>query len=240
MHIISFKIFNFKSYKHCIIREELSPGINIFVGYNGSGKTTLLQAIDCILCLNAKNIRPDQNFNMLKKSNDHKEPVSMIEILFDNSDRYFPIPNDHIIIRRIFDSNVDKFLLCNFYILPNQFFDFLNIKKIYFDNLVFKIKQGMHLEFKKASVKKRLKIFIRSVGLNSFNLFEKKSIEYLLKINFYKKKLITFIGKIKKKEIYFSSKLKLYKKDEYLTHQFLMLHDIYYINQNKIFEKKKT
>jgi recombinational DNA repair ATPase RecF len=72
MHIISFKIFNFKSYKHCIIREELSPGINIFVGYNGSGKTTLLQAIDCILCLNTKISRSDQTFNVLKKSNDYK------------------------------------------------------------------------------------------------------------------------------------------------------------------------
>jgi chromosome segregation ATPase len=240
MHIISFKIFNFKSYKHCIIREELSPGINIFVGYNGSGKTTLLQAIDCILCLNTKNTRQDQIFNVLKKSNDYKKPVSMIEILFDNSDRFFPISNDYITIRRIFDSNVDKFLLCNLYISPHQFFDFLNIKKIYFDNLAFKIQQGMHLEFKKASVKKRLQIFIRSIGLNSFDLFEKKSIEYLLKINFYKKKLIGFIERIKKKEKYFSSKLKLYKKNEYLTNQFLLLYDIYYNNQNKIFEKKKS
>nr|UXY87819.1 structural maintenance of chromosomes 3 [Cryptomonas curvata] len=240
MHITNFKVFNFKSYKHFILRENLSPGVNIFIGYNGSGKTTLLQAINCIFSLKQTNFRhPDVFISKTQFFNSQKF-LSMIEISFDNSDRFFPVANNQIIIRRIFGSNIDKFFLGNCYILPNHFLDFLSLKKVYLDNLVFKIEQGMHLEFKNVSPKKRLKIFIYSIGLSCFELFEKKSIEYLLKINLCKKKLLNLIEKIKKKEKYLSRKLKLYKKNSNIINAFLVLKIMYTQMQLKIFEKKKT
>lgn len=200
MHITTFKIFNFRSYRHYILREKLSPGVNVFIGYNGSGKTTLFQAIEYIFNLKKKNFKYFDTFNNKNKYFDNQKFLSMVEISFDNSDRFFPIPNNEINIRRIFGSNIDKFLLGNCYVLPNHFFDFLNLRKVYLDNLVFKIEQGMQLEFKNVSPKKRLQIFTNSIGLSCFKLFEKKSIEYLLKINLFKKKLLNLIEKVKKKK----------------------------------------
>jgi predicted ATPase len=240
MHITSFKIFNFRSYRHYILREKLSPGVNIFIGYNGSGKTTLFQAIDYIFNFKKKNFKYFDTLNNKNKYFDNQKFFSMVEISFDNSDRFFPVPSNEINIRRIFGSNIDKFLLCNCNVLPNHFFDFLNLKKVYLDNLVFKIKQGMHLEFKNASPKKRLQIFTYSIGLSCFKLFEKKSIEYLLKINLFKKKLLNLIEKVKKKEKYFSNKLKKYKRNENFTNEILILIFIYIQTRLKIFEKKKN
>ena len=232
MHISSFKVFNFKSYKHFILREKLSPGINIFIGYNGSGKTTLFHALNYIFDLKKKDYLQNLTYSKSKDYYNNHKFLSMIEVCFDNSDRFFPISNDKINIRRIFGFNFDKFLLCDIHILPTHFFHFLNLKKVYFDNLVFKIEQGMHLEFKNSTPKKRLKLFICYIGLNSFNLFEKKSVKYILKINCCKKIILNLIEKIKKKEKIFISKLKLYKKNENLTNEFIILNSLY-------FKKKK-
>lgn len=110
MHITSFKIFNFRSYRHYILREKLSPGVNIFIGYNGSGKTTLFQAIDYIFNFKKKNFKYFDTLNNKNKYFDNQKFFSMVEISFDNSDRFFPVPSNEINIRRIFGSNIDKFL----------------------------------------------------------------------------------------------------------------------------------
>nr|UXY87326.1 structural maintenance of chromosomes 3 [Cryptomonas sp.] len=238
MYITDIKLFNFKSYKHQIIKENFSPGLNIFLGSNGSGKTTLFDAIDSIFYLKNKSSTTLNISDLSKYSFKKKGSLSMIEISFDNTSRFFPFQNNKITIKRVFGLNVDKFLIGKHSIFPNQFFHFLNLKQVYVDALYFKIRQGMHLEFKNSTCKKRLKIFQSGIGLYLLEMFEKKSIKYLSKLNFYKKELLSFINKLKNNEKLFSKKIKWYRKYEKLSNNFIMLQKIFFHILNNISKKK--
>nr|UXY86907.1 structural maintenance of chromosomes 3 [Cryptomonas paramecium] len=210
MHIIEIKLFNFKSYRHYIFKKYLSPGINIFTGYNGSGKTSLLEAIG-IIFINQK-FREKKNILLKSRFLFCKEESCMIEISFDNSDRIFPILTDKITIKRLFNVTTDKILFGQSFFSAYQFFEFLNLKKIYLDDLVFEIEQNVITRFKQADRKNRLNIFFNKSGLYLFDTIQEKSIKYLSKINLYKKKILNFVKKIKKNKLNRLRKLIIYKK----------------------------
>ncbi|AEA38976.1 structural maintenance of chromosomes 3 (nucleomorph) [Cryptomonas paramecium] len=210
MHIIEVKLFNFKSYRHYIFKKHLSPGINVFTGYNGSGKTSLLEAIGVIF-INQK-FREKKNTLFKSRFLFCKEESCMIEISFDNSDRIFPILTDKITIKRLFNFSTDKIFFGQCFFSPYQFFEFLNLKKIYLDDLVFEIEQNIITKFKQADRKNRLSIFFNKTGLYLFNIIQEKNIKYLSKLNLYKKKILNFVKKIKKDKLNCLKKLNIYKK----------------------------
>jgi AAA15 family ATPase/GTPase len=238
MHITNVKMFNFKSYKHYIFREQISPGINIFIGYNGSGKTTLFQAIDNFFNIISESFSKTEIPNHIECYFTKGNILSMIEIRFDNSDRFFPISNKQIIIRRIFGPNINKFIISNQPILPNQFFTFLNLRKVYLDNLIVKIEQGKHLDFKNSNYIDRLNFFVKNIGMNLFEIFEKRSFNYLLKLNIYKKKMLYFIRKLNMKEKLFARKLKILKKAKILNGEFLLLRKIFFLYRSGVLNNR--
>ena len=45
MYLESIKLFNFRLFRHEILTDRFSPGLNIFVGHNGSGKSSFFNSI---------------------------------------------------------------------------------------------------------------------------------------------------------------------------------------------------
>ena len=67
MYLESIKLFNFRLFRHELLTDRFSPGLNIFVGPNGSGKSSFFNSIYLLiygklfdiekeLCLMLKNI----------------------------------------------------------------------------------------------------------------------------------------------------------------------------------------
>lgn len=92
----------FKSFN----RKTIIPfikGLNVIVGPNGSGKSNIIDAICFVLGkISAKQMRADKLSELIFRGNEYKKPaeIASVSIIFDNSDRIFPIDSDEVIITR--------------------------------------------------------------------------------------------------------------------------------------------
>jgi chromosome segregation ATPase len=142
MHIKQIKIFNFKSFSHTINLEEFSAGMNFFIGINGAGKSNLFDAVNKLFLKIPQNKENFSSFFNKSISSMNKSRCSMIQINFDNKNRDFPIPCDELIIRRIFGSKIDKFLINGHNFCPPDFFNLIESSGFDLDNSFLRIKQG--------------------------------------------------------------------------------------------------
>lgn len=110
MHIKSVSIQGFKTYKLLATTALLSPGLNVVVGQNGSGKSNFFAAIRFVLL--------DAYTHMLREERQgllHEGAGSVmsayVEIVFDNSDRRFPVLRDEVVVRRTVGLQKDDYML---------------------------------------------------------------------------------------------------------------------------------
>ena len=86
----------------------LDKGINVIVGPNGSGKSNVSDALCFALGrLSAKSIRADKTTNLLFSGTKLVKPAheASVEVVFDNSEKTFNLPNDEITIERVIRRN---------------------------------------------------------------------------------------------------------------------------------------
>ncbi|MBI5797422.1 chromosome segregation protein SMC [Candidatus Woesearchaeota archaeon] len=83
-------------------------GFNVFLGPNGNGKSNVVDAICFVLGKSsAKGLRAEKSANLIYNGGKQGKPASEAEvsIVFDNSDKAFPLEDKHIEITRVVKSS---------------------------------------------------------------------------------------------------------------------------------------
>ncbi|ABW97923.1 smc3 (nucleomorph) [Hemiselmis andersenii] len=244
MFLLSIKIFNFKCFSYHCLKENISCGINVFVGANGSGKTSFFDAVFNLFFEKEPHskIFKDERFT---NSGEGEKSYSIIECIFDNSDGFFPIPRKKVKIRRIFNMKWDKIFINDSLFSLKNFRNLFNSFKITSEQIYFKIDQGAHSSFKVFNPFKRLKIFKKYIGLEMFEKFKAKTIGLLNHSNSLKKKIENLICHLTKKTKKNIQKMKSEKKIKNLKKKIFFLKNIFEIDKNneinakgKFFKKK--
>ena len=107
VYIKKLVMHGFKSFAR---RTEVNfeKGINVFIGPNGSGKSNLSDALCFVLGrLSVKSMRAAKSKNLIFMGSKDIKPAkeAYVEIVWDNSDKAFALPNEEVSIKRIVRHN---------------------------------------------------------------------------------------------------------------------------------------
>eukprot|EP00746_Dinoflagellata_sp_MGD_P165964 gnl/MRDRNA2_/MRDRNA2_95562_c0_seq1.p1 gnl/MRDRNA2_/MRDRNA2_95562_c0~~gnl/MRDRNA2_/MRDRNA2_95562_c0_seq1.p1 ORF type:complete len:1200 (-),score=338.27 gnl/MRDRNA2_/MRDRNA2_95562_c0_seq1:130-3729(-) len=112
MHIKQVIIRGFKTYKEQVdLTQDLSPGVNVVVGFNGSGKSNFFQAILFVLSDQYGTLRAETRKSLLHEGSGAPVLTAFVEIQFDNADRRMPIDKDIVHVRRSIGVKKDDYSL---------------------------------------------------------------------------------------------------------------------------------
>ncbi|MEM5872728.1 MAG: AAA family ATPase [Candidatus Aenigmatarchaeota archaeon] len=92
----------FKSFNRKTVIQFIN-GLNVIIGPNGSGKSNIIDAICFVLGkISAKQMRAEKLSELIFRGTETKKPadIASVSIIFDNSDKKFPIDSDEVIITR--------------------------------------------------------------------------------------------------------------------------------------------
>lgn len=110
MHIKRIIIQGFKTYKNTTEIDSLSPNFNVVVGRNGSGKSNFFAAIRFVLSDTYTHMTREERQGLIHEGSG-TVMSAYVEIIFDNTDRRFPIQKDEIAIRRTIGLKKDDYLM---------------------------------------------------------------------------------------------------------------------------------
>lgn len=110
MFIKKIAIQGFKTYRNTTTIEDLSPNLNVVVGRNGLGKSNFFSAIRFVLSDAYTHMTREERQGLIHEGSD-TVLSAYVEVVFDNSDRRFPIQRDEVIIRRTIGLKKDDYAL---------------------------------------------------------------------------------------------------------------------------------
>lgn len=110
MHIKKIIIQGFKTYKNTTEIDLLSPHFNVVLGRNGSGKSNFFAAIRFVLSDTYTHMTREERQGLIHEGSG-TVMSAYVEIIFDNTDRRFPIQRDEIAIRRTIGLKKDDYLM---------------------------------------------------------------------------------------------------------------------------------
>lgn len=110
MHIKQISIQGFKTYKQPTVIAPLSEHTNVVVGRNGSGKSNFFAAIRFVLSDAYTHMLREERQGLIYEGLG-SVMSAYVEIVFDNSDRRFPIESEEVAIRRTIGLKKDDYSL---------------------------------------------------------------------------------------------------------------------------------
>lgn len=110
MFIKKITIQGFKTYRNTTIIEDLSPNLNVVVGRNGLGKSNFFSAIRFVLSDAYTHLTREERQGLIHEGSD-TVLSAYVEIVFDNTDRRFPIPKNEVVVRRTIGLKKDDYAL---------------------------------------------------------------------------------------------------------------------------------
>ncbi|OTF72052.1 hypothetical protein BLA29_003901, partial [Euroglyphus maynei] len=139
-------ISGFRSYKYCLIN-DLSPGLNVIVGSNGSGKSNIVMALEFVLTQNYNHLGEQQRLLLMCQNQSANESAktieAFVEIHFDNVDKFFPINEQLVVIKRQITRTSDNFYINGRLAKNDELMAFLESGGFSRDNSYFIVKQGL-------------------------------------------------------------------------------------------------
>ena len=104
VYIKRIEMTGFKSYGNGTVNLEFPRGFTGIIGPNGSGKSNVVDAISFVLGqLSTKSLRADQLADLIyagTRPGDKPSEQTIVNVIFDNSDRRIPVPEEEISIQR--------------------------------------------------------------------------------------------------------------------------------------------
>ncbi|KAH9414898.1 Structural maintenance of chromosomes protein 3 [Dermatophagoides pteronyssinus] len=180
MFIKKIIISGFRSYKYCLI-DDLCPGLNVIVGSNGSGKSNLVMALEFVLTQNYNRLNEQQRLLLMCNQNQSdngsaKTIEAFVELHFDNEDKFFPVNEPLVIIKRQITRTNDNFFINGKLAKNDELMAFLESGGFSRDNSYFIVKQGLVTDIATSNPKKILDILRCMSGAQKF---DQKKIEAL-------------------------------------------------------------
>ena len=165
MHIKTVAIQGFKSYSDRTVVGPFHKGHNVVVGRNGSGKSNFFSAIEFVLSNEFSNLRVEQRCSLLHEGTGPRPINASVEIVFDNSDRRFPVDSDEVSIKRSIGAKKDQFYL-NSKLATNksEVVGLLETAGFSYSNPYYIVKQGQINSIACCSEKERLKVVKEVAG----------------------------------------------------------------------------
>lgn len=110
MHIKKVTVQGFKTFKATTVVDDLLPKFNVVVGRNGSGKSNFFAAIRFVLLDAYTHMTREERQGLIHESSG-TVMLAFVEIVFDNSDKRFPLPHEEVAIRRTIGLKKDDYSL---------------------------------------------------------------------------------------------------------------------------------
>lgn len=164
MFIKEITLQGFKSYKEKTAIKEIFNGLNVIVGRNGSGKSNIFAAVEFALTMESRYLKQEARTSMLFQGRSTNDPA-YVEVVFDNSDRKLPIPEDTVIFRRVLAIKKEKFYVNGKELTNAKHF----LEQAGFTNPYFIVKQGKVLDLALATDATRLKIIADVTGNSDYD-----------------------------------------------------------------------
>ncbi|CAN3359064.1 structural maintenance of chromosomes protein 3 [Diutina catenulata] len=108
MIIKKITIQGFKTYKNTTVIDDLSPHLNIVLGRNGSGKSNFFAAVRFVLSDAYTNMSREERQGLIHEGSG-TVMSAFVEIVFDNSDKRFPLARGEVAIRRTIGLKKDDY-----------------------------------------------------------------------------------------------------------------------------------
>ncbi|KYQ91259.1 structural maintenance of chromosome protein [Tieghemostelium lacteum] len=110
MHIKYIHIRGFRSYKdQGHTSSDFDPGFNVITGRNGSGKSNFFAAIRFILGDVSIGTSSEERMRFLHSFGGNTVQTGSVEIVFDNTDKRFPIDKEEFTLKRTFGTAKDEY-----------------------------------------------------------------------------------------------------------------------------------
>ncbi|KAK8814175.1 hypothetical protein WA158_008037 [Blastocystis sp. Blastoise] len=142
MYIKKVIISGFRSYRDQLEFDNIDPGLNIILGKNGSGKSNFFNAIRFVLRNDYVNLDEEERRKLLYEGSGAPTVSAFVEILFDNSDRRFPIDDDEVTITRSISIKKDEYYVNTKHYSRNDIDNLLESAGFSHDNPYYIVEQG--------------------------------------------------------------------------------------------------
>lgn len=170
MYIKQVIIRGFKTYKEQVdLSKDLSPGVNVVVGFNGSGKSNFFQAILFVLSDQYGILRAETRKSLLHEGAGAPVLTAFVEIQFDNTDRRMPIDRDTVHVRRSIGVKKDDYSLDGKVATRNEIFSLLESCGFSRSNPYYIVQQGKVAELTMMTDTSRLELLKEVSGASIYD-----------------------------------------------------------------------
>lgn len=193
MYIKTIIIQGFKTYKDRTVIDSLSPHSNAIVGKNGSGKSNFFAAIRFVLSDAYTQMSREERQGLIHEGSG-TIMSAYVEVVFDNTDRRFPIESDEVSIRRTIGLKKDDYSIDH---KSAQRLDIMNLLEsagFSRSNPYYIVPQGRVTALTNAKDKERLELLKQVAGAVVFEEKHKQSVKEMSQSDAQKDKIDEMLG----------------------------------------------
>lgn len=185
MHIKKIIVQGFKTYKNTTVIDLLSPHHNVVVGRNGSGKSNFFAAIRFVLSDAYTHMTREERKGLIHEGSGNVMSA-YVEIVFENSERRFPIAKDEISIRRTIGLKKDDYSLDGKSATRSDIMNLLESAGFSRSNPYYIVPQGRITALTNSKDSERLSLLKEVSGAKVFEAKLKESMKEMSNSNFKK------------------------------------------------------
>lgn len=198
MHIKKIVIQGFKTYRNTTEIDSLSPNLNVVVGRNGSGKSNFFSAIRFVLSDAYSHLTREERQGLIHEGSG-TVMSAYVEIIFDNTDRRFPIQKNEIAIRRTIGLKKDDYSMDGKSATRSDIMNLLESAGFSKLNPYYIVPQGQIISLTNAKDSERLALLKEVSGAKMFESKLKESNREMTNANFKMERVDEAMGRLDEK-----------------------------------------